>query len=92
MKSVQLSEIEAVAAEVKRGELVEIRDGETVVAKVVPIHQDIRGMRIDELAAQGKVKRGTGTLPEWFFTVPLPKFESGSVLEQLLQDRRSRDW
>jgi len=42
---------------------------------------------IDELVRQGKARRGTGTLPDDFFTRPLPKFEGGSVLEQLLRDR-----
>lgn len=92
MKTVQLSELAAVAEDVRKGETVEVRDGETVVATVVPFrHQSIEE-RIDELARQGKVTKGTGTLPDWFFTEPLPKFEGGSVLEQLLKDRKSRDW
>ena len=42
---------------------------------------------IDELVRQGKAHRGTGKLPDDFFTRPRPKFEEGSVLEQLLRDR-----
>jgi antitoxin (DNA-binding transcriptional repressor) of toxin-antitoxin stability system len=43
---------------------------------------------MDELVRQGKVRRGTGTLPADFFTRPLPKAKK-SVLEQLLEDRRT---
>jgi antitoxin (DNA-binding transcriptional repressor) of toxin-antitoxin stability system len=91
MKSVQLSELGAVADDVRKGETVEVRDGETVVAKLTPVRQPTIEERIDELARQGKVTKGTGTLPDWFFTEPLPDF-GGSVLEQLLNDRKSRDW
>jgi antitoxin (DNA-binding transcriptional repressor) of toxin-antitoxin stability system len=91
MKTVQLSELGAVAEDVRNGETVEVRDGETVVAKVVPVHQQTIEERIEELERQGKVRRGKGTLPDWFFTEPPPKFE-GSVLEQLLADRRKNDW
>jgi antitoxin (DNA-binding transcriptional repressor) of toxin-antitoxin stability system len=42
---------------------------------------------LDELVRQGKARRGTGKLPDDFFTRPRPKFEEGSVLEQLLRDR-----
>ncbi|MEA2325708.1 MAG: hypothetical protein QOE68_667 [Thermoanaerobaculia bacterium] len=43
---------------------------------------------LDELVRQGKVRRGTGTLPADFFTRPLPEAKK-SVLEQLLEDRRT---
>jgi antitoxin (DNA-binding transcriptional repressor) of toxin-antitoxin stability system len=92
MKSVQLSELGAVAEDVRKGETVEVRDGEKVVATLAPVRQQTIEERIDELARQGKVTKGTGTLPDWFFTEPLPKCEGGSVLEQLLNDRKSRDW
>lgn len=92
MKTVQLSELGPVADEVRKGETVEVRDGEKVVAQLVPFHEKTDEEWIDELARQGKVTKGTGKLPDWFFTEPLPKSESGSVLEQLLKDRKSRDW
>ena len=47
--------------------------------------------RIDELVTQGKATRGGEKLPDWFFTIPRPKAD-GSVLEQLLKDRRSKDY
>ena len=61
----------------------EARSGEGRVANSQRLEE-----RIDELARQGKVRKGTGTLPDDFFTRPLPEAES-SVLEQLLEDRRT---
>lgn len=90
MKSVQLSELGAVAEDVRNGEAVEVRDGEKVVAKVVPVPPIEE--RIDELVRKGKARRGTGTLPDWFFTAPRSKCEDGSALEQFLADRRKNDW
>ena len=93
MKTVQLSELGPVAAEVRKGEVIAIQDGEEVVANLVPVPKTGPvATRIDELVAERKATRGTGELPDWFFTDPLPVSGSGSVLEQLLEDRRSRDW
>lgn len=135
----QLSELGAVAEDVRKGETVEVRDGEKVVAQVVPHRQQTIEERVAELESQGKIRRGKGefpewfleqldssaltekvesgettelvqgektvarelpvhelvipkgTVPDWFFDEPPPKFP-GSVLEQLLHDRHSRDW
>jgi antitoxin (DNA-binding transcriptional repressor) of toxin-antitoxin stability system len=43
---------------------------------------------LDKLVREGKARRGTGTLPDDFFTRPRPRFEGGGVLDQLLRDRR----
>jgi antitoxin (DNA-binding transcriptional repressor) of toxin-antitoxin stability system len=92
MTTIQLSDLDPVTAErVRNGETVEIRDGDRTVAKLVPETEQTIEERIDELVRQGKARRGTGTLPDWFFTERPPKFE-GSVLEQLLADRRKNDW
>jgi antitoxin (DNA-binding transcriptional repressor) of toxin-antitoxin stability system len=91
MKTVQLSELGRLADDVRKGETIEVRDGEKVVAKVVPFREKTDQEWIDELARQGKVTKGTGTIPDWFFTERPPKF-NGSVLEQLLADRRKNDW
>lgn len=92
MKRVQWSELATVAEDVRSGAEIEVLDGERVVAKVVPFREQTIAERIDELVAQGKARRGTGTLPDSFFTDPLLKFDSGSVVEQLLEDRRSKDY
>ena len=92
MKSVQLSELGAVAEDVRNGEAVEVRDGERLVARVVPEREMTLEEHIDELVRQGKARRGTGTIPEWFFTERPPKLGEGSAVEQLLADRRKNDW
>ncbi len=91
MKSVQLSELGAVAEDVRNGETVEVRDGDAVIAKVVPALDLSDEEWIATLEREGKITRGTGKLPDWFFTEQPPKFEE-SVLEQLLADRRKNDW
>jgi antitoxin (DNA-binding transcriptional repressor) of toxin-antitoxin stability system len=87
MKTVQLSELGPVAENVRRGETVEIRDGDQVVAKVVPLDQAWLEARVQQLAAQGLVRLGSREpFPEDFSTRALPKAEE-SALEQLLADR-----
>lgn len=85
----QLSELGPVADEVRKGETVEIRDGDQIVAKVVPLKQTLEE-RVAELTRQGLIRppQTNEPLPEDFFTRPLPRAEK-SVLEQLLEDRRS---
>lgn len=92
MKTLDLADVSRLPEELKSGETIELVDGGKLVAKVFPIDHRTIEERIDELARQGKVTKGTGTLPDWFFTERPPKFEGGSVLEQLLKDRKSRDW
>ena len=50
MKTVQLSELGAVAEDVRNGETVEVRDGERVVAKVVPLRAQTLEERIEARA------------------------------------------
>jgi antitoxin (DNA-binding transcriptional repressor) of toxin-antitoxin stability system len=95
MSTIQLSELGALAEQVKRGETVEILDGEKTVARVVPIEPSPRMTneeRIDQLVREGKARRGTGKLPDWFFTRELPDAGGASLVEQLLEDRRSKDY
>ena len=87
MKSVQLSELGPVAEDVKNGEIVEILEGQRVVATLVPFPQAELEERVRELAARGLVRLGSREpWPADFFTRPLPKAD-GSVLQQLLADR-----
>lgn len=88
MKSVQLSELGALADDVRNGEAVEVRDGVRIVARLVPEMEETVDEHIDALVRQGKARRGTGELPDDFFTRALPKAEA-SVLEQLLTDRQT---
>jgi antitoxin (DNA-binding transcriptional repressor) of toxin-antitoxin stability system len=108
MRTAQVSELkdrlDEVIEAVKNGETVEIWEGNTSLAELVPHSngtdepeqapratgrpdQTALYAHLDELVRQGKARRGTGKLPDDFFTRPRPKFEEGSVLEQLLRDR-----
>jgi antitoxin (DNA-binding transcriptional repressor) of toxin-antitoxin stability system len=90
VKTLELTDVGRLADELKSGEIIEIRDGDAIVAQVTPLRRQTLEERLEELAAQGKVKKGTGTLPDWLLEERPPKFK-GSVLEQLLKDRES-DW
>ena len=76
MKTLELSDAGRLGEELKSGDTIELVDQGKAVAKVVPI----RELVIPK-----------GTVPDWFLDEPPPKFP-GSVLEQLLHDRHSRDW
>ncbi len=89
MKSVQVAEFASVGNDILNGKTVEVRQGQRVVATVTPIPEQTFEEGIEELVRQGKAKRGTGQLPPDFLTRPLPRAEA-SVLEQLLEDRRTR--
>lgn len=87
MKSVQLSDLGPAAENARKGETVEVRDGNRLVAMLVPSHQAGLEERVQQLAASGLVTLGSGEpWPDDFLTRPLPKAD-GSVLEQLLADR-----
>jgi len=88
MKTLDLADVSRLPEELKSGEEIELRDGGRTVAKVVPVGTQTPEERIEELIAQGKARRGTGKLPDDFFTRPRPK-PKASVLEQLLEDRRT---
>lgn len=87
MKTVQLSELGPVAEDVRNGETIAVRDGSRLVGTLSPLNQAALEARVQELAAQGLVRLGSGEpFPAEFFTKPLPRAD-GSVLEQLLADR-----
>jgi antitoxin (DNA-binding transcriptional repressor) of toxin-antitoxin stability system len=102
MRSAQVSELkerlEEVIEAVKNGETVEILDGDASLAELVPTigarhrqpnpDQTALKAHLDKLVRQGKARRGTGKLPDDFLTRELPKADA-SVLEQLLEDRRT---
>ena len=88
MKTLELADVSRLPEELKSGETIELVDAGKVVAQVVPAQEQTFEERIEELARQGKVRKGTGKVPPDFLTRPLPKAEA-SVLEQLLEDRRT---
>jgi antitoxin (DNA-binding transcriptional repressor) of toxin-antitoxin stability system len=101
MRTAQVSELkdrlDEVIEAVKNGETVEIQEGAARIARVVPnaavvssassADQDRVRQHLEKMIREGKAHRGTGKLPDDFFTRPRPKFQEGSVLEQLLRDR-----
>lgn len=88
MKTLELANAGRLPEELKSGETIELVDSGKVVAQVVPAREQTFEERIEELVRQGKVRKGTGKFPPDFLTRPLPKAEA-SVLEQLLEDRRT---
>jgi antitoxin (DNA-binding transcriptional repressor) of toxin-antitoxin stability system len=100
MRQLDLADIPRLAAELQYGETIELVFQGKTVAKVQPVYEPSTKSPsemtddewLDELERQGRIRRGTGKLPDWFFTRELPQPKSGSVLQQLLDDRKSRDW
>ena len=90
MKSVQASDlrehIDECLEAMKNGETVAILEGEKRIGELKP--EDTDEERLARLEREGIIRRGTGKLPPDFLTRELPKFE-GSVLEQLLEDRKN---
>jgi antitoxin (DNA-binding transcriptional repressor) of toxin-antitoxin stability system len=79
MRTVQIEdlrrELDAVLAAVRKGEHVQIREGDQAVAEMTPA-----------------TPMSAASLPDWFFNEPPPVFSGGSVLDQLLADRRDSRW
>ncbi len=75
-------------AQVKAGEEVLITDRGAPVAKLVRTGEAM-GQHMEELVRRGIVKPGTGKLPPSFFDEPKPEDKDGSVLEALIEERRS---
>src|SRR5258705_5440950 len=69
MKRVQLSELGALAEDVRKGETIDVIDGERVVAKVLPLDEARLEAQIQDLARRGLARLVSGrSLPEDFFT------------------------
>lgn len=79
MTSIQISELASLADKLRRGETIEILDGENCIATIVPRSSSERKLRKKP------------AVPAWFLAEAPPQFPA-SVLDQLLHDRRSRDW
>jgi antitoxin (DNA-binding transcriptional repressor) of toxin-antitoxin stability system len=73
MSSVDLSEVMAIADRIRNGETVEIRDGEKLVAKVVP-------------EPEGPAK---APFPDWFLNERPPKFETSMLEQFLEDRRKN---
>jgi antitoxin (DNA-binding transcriptional repressor) of toxin-antitoxin stability system len=91
MKSVQVSELTERLGEcledIQHGESVAIVDGAKTVALMVR-PDETNEERFDRLVREGKIELATQPLPTDFLTRPLIDL-GGSVVEQLLEDRRT---
>ena len=88
MKTVQLADLATVAEDIRNGETVRIHDGDKAIAEIAPLDaQKRQEEHIEKLVREGKATRGTGKLPDDFFTRQLPKPDA-SVVAQLIDDRR----
>lgn len=92
MRTLDLADITRLAAELQSGETIELVSEGRTVARVEPVREMTDEERIEDLLARGVISKRPQPLPDWFFTAPRPKPKSGSVLQQLLDDRKSRDW
>jgi antitoxin (DNA-binding transcriptional repressor) of toxin-antitoxin stability system len=81
---------------VRNGETITIVDGGEEIAAIVarspagalePLASETIDRKVEWLVARGKARRGTGTLPELFFTQARPEFP-GDLLQQVLDDRK----
>jgi antitoxin (DNA-binding transcriptional repressor) of toxin-antitoxin stability system len=90
MNSVQVSELrerlDEVVEAVKNGKSIAIFEGYKLIGTMQPLESDEE--RLQRLEQKGIIRRGSGKLPPDFLTRELPKFE-GSVVEQLLEDRKN---
>lgn len=95
MKSVSITELgnrlTEYLNEVKAGEEILVRDGDQLVARIVPL---ARSRGEDEellaLAAQGKVLLGQGRLEESFWQMPAPCV-SAKALRRVIEQERDED-
>jgi prevent-host-death family protein len=97
MRTASISEtkakLSALLERVKAGETVTITDRGVPVAQLAPLPTASVDWeeRLQRLARQGIVRLPTEKLERgWLTSQPLPKFE-GSVLEDLLEERRTGD-
>lgn len=90
----QVSELKAglsaYLARVKRGEEVMITERGTPIAKIVPIARRTgdEWERMLQLEREGRIRLGTGRIPDDFWTMPRPPRVSGSAaVDAVLADR-----
>ena len=85
------AKLSALLDRVKAGEEVTITDRGVPVARIVPVPaRDVDWEeRLERLERQGIIRRPKEKLDlDWFLSRPLPEFQE-SVLEALLEERRS---
>jgi len=69
-----------------------VRETRERVQMAIPEPQDTLAARIAQLIAEGKARPPLEPLTDDFLAEPLPRFPGGSVLEELLAERRESRW
>jgi len=95
MKTVNVAELKDRLSyylnEVKAGQEIVIRDRNTPIARVIPIHRDANvDDEILALAAEGKVRLAETTLDESFWNLPAPRVSPKALKNALEAERDDR--
>jgi prevent-host-death family protein len=97
MKAAKVSELKAglskYLARVKRGEEVVVTERGKPIAKLVPVppSEDSQMARLRELERQGRlIVRGSGRIPDSFFSLPAPEVPDGSLVRAVIEEREER--
>ena len=95
MKTVNVAELKDRLSyylnEVKSGKEIVVRDRNTPIARVVPIHRDANVEdEILALAAEGKVRLADTTLDESFWNLPAPRVSAKALKNALESERDDR--
>jgi len=100
MTSVEVSEIERnfteVLDRVKKGEQVVVTENGVAIAQIAPTParpNETDDEKLARLERAGIIRRGRGRIPQWLIDEPPIKLPEGvSVLEALLEERRTAKW
>ena len=98
MTTVEATEVgkhfEEVLERVKNGEQVVVTENGVVVAQIAPapVQRETDEEKLARLERAGVITRnGTGQIPRWLIEEPIKLPEGVSVLEALLEERRSSE-
>lgn len=91
MKAVKIAELKNRLSnylnDVKEGEEILIKDRDRPIARIVPIKVDSPDEEMMSLAAQGKIRLGSGAVEEDFWKMPAPQIPA-EVLRRVLEEER----
>jgi prevent-host-death family protein len=93
MQTAAVSELKASTSEylakVKSGEEILITDRGLPIAKIIPLRRtgDALNARMMHLERAGMIRRGSGNIPDNFWTEPRPQDSRGAALAALLAER-----
>ena len=93
MRTVNIAELKnrlsAYLNEVKAGQELLVRDRNVPIARIVPLRADDYGTERLRLAAEGRIRLGSGEpLDDSFWDMPAPKISMDDVQHIINEDRR----